>query len=77
MVGDEACRRIHALVAGPLEYLGADATGWDALYRDPSDGRLWERTYPQSERHGGGPPRLTVIHPETARSRYPGALPDV
>jgi hypothetical protein len=31
--------------------------GWVTLYQDPRDGRFWERTYPQGEMHGGGPPQ--------------------
>jgi hypothetical protein len=70
VVGDPVCHRVKALVSGPLERIAADETGWDTLYRDPSDGRLWEHTYPQSELHGGGPPRLTVIDPVTAQVKY-------
>ncbi|MGZ5170952.1 MAG: Imm27 family immunity protein, partial [Burkholderiales bacterium] len=34
---------------------------WLRLYKDPTDGRLWELTYPHSEMHGGGPRILRVI----------------
>jgi hypothetical protein len=68
--GDSGCRRIEWLVSERLKRLGADASGWDVLYRDPRDGRLWELTYPNSAMHGGGPPRLTVISPDAAARKY-------
>ncbi|MBI2735202.1 MAG: hypothetical protein HYX38_01410 [Rhodospirillales bacterium] len=58
MVADEICKRIETLVANYLDVLGVDASGWDTLYRDPNDSRLWELVHPQSELSGGGPPEL-------------------
>lgn len=52
-----------------LERLGA-AGGWELLYRDPRDGRLWELIYPHSELHGGGPPRLYLLSPAEAQAKY-------
>jgi hypothetical protein len=73
--GDDTTRRIRWLVSRELTRLATDASGWDVLFRDPRDGRLWELTYPESERHGGGPPRLTVVAPEEAITKYgPGAV---
>jgi hypothetical protein len=69
-VADETCRRIHALTQNHLVGLGRDASGWDTLYRDPTDGRLWELTYAQSEVHGGGPPQLRCLSPTEARTKY-------
>jgi hypothetical protein len=46
--------------------------GWETLYQDPSDGRLWERTYPKGEMHGGGPPRLALLTPDEAAMKYDG-----
>ena len=66
--------RIEWLVSERLKRLGADASGWDVLYRDPRDGRLWELTYPMSEMQGGGPPRLTVISRNAAASKYRSAV---
>ena len=70
VVADETCKRIELLVQQHLVLLGSDPSGWDDLYRDPDDGRLWECTWPQSEMHGGGPPRLTCITVDDARSKY-------
>lgn len=64
--GDAACTRIDWLVSKRLERLGSDQTGWETLFRDPRDGRLWELTYPHSGWHGGGPPRLKVITRQAA-----------
>ena len=71
--GAAASRRIHYLVTHRLARLGTDASGWETLYRDPRDNRLWEHTYPQSGMHGGGPPALHVISPQAAAAKY-GAL---
>jgi hypothetical protein len=37
---------------------------------DPDDGRYWERTYPQSEKHGGGPPQLKCLTFQEASKKY-------
>ena len=33
-------------------------------------GRYWERTYPHSDWHGGGPPCLTNITFDAAKEKY-------
>lgn len=70
IVADEICRRIDLLLANRLEKIRTDSSGWNLLLRDPLDGRYWERTYPQSEMHGGGPPMLKVVSLEQAQSKY-------
>lgn len=71
-VADETCERINELVRSHLKRLGHDASGWEVLYRDPDDGRLWELTYPQSELQGGGPPQLRCLTPDEAKKKYGG-----
>jgi hypothetical protein len=70
LVADPTCARIEWLVANHLVLLGADASGWNELYRDPEDERLWELTWPQSEMQGGGPPRLTCLANDVALRKY-------
>jgi hypothetical protein len=72
VVNDEVSERIHWLTLEVLEQLafGPESGGWDTLFRDPGDGRLWERTYPHSEVHGGGPPQLSVVDPAFAERKY-------
>ncbi len=70
IIADDTCRRIEELVNKHLVLLGSDPSGWDDLFRDPDDGRLWERTWPQSEMHGGGPPRLSCLTVDEARRKY-------
>ncbi len=70
VVADPIATRIQWLIGEHLLHLGTDASGWDELYRDPEDGRLWELTLPQSEMHGGGPPRLTCLSIDEARRKY-------
>jgi hypothetical protein len=68
VIADEATRRIELLIKEHLEIVAA--CGWEQLFLDPTDGRFWERTFPKSEMHGGGPPRLTVIDEEKAHIKY-------
>jgi Immunity protein 27 len=72
VVGDANCKRIELLIEHTLRHL-ADSPeygAWESLFEDPSDGRLWERTYPHGEMHGGGPPALRVITQAEAREKY-------
>jgi hypothetical protein len=62
--------RIRWLVANRLAPLGSAAGGWDWLFRDPRDGRLWELTFPLGSLHGPGPRRLAVIDPRRAEEKY-------
>jgi hypothetical protein len=68
--GDAMTARIQWLIAERLERLSDDSGGWEVLYRDPRDGRLWELTYPHGQMHGGGPPRLHLLSPEQASAKY-------
>lgn len=68
--GDETSQRIKWLVAEKLQKVTTDWSGWEVLYRDPADGRYWELTYPQSEMHGGGPPRLFNLSLKKATEKY-------
>jgi hypothetical protein len=66
-------QRIDWLTKHKLQRLARDSSGWEMLYRDPRDGRLWQLTYPKSELHGGGPRRLYVISRHEAAAKYPDA----
>jgi hypothetical protein len=73
---DDVCRRIEHLTTKALVRVAVskDFEPWETLFRDPRDGRLWERTFPQGHLQGGGPPRLAFITPEVATTKY-GPLP--
>jgi hypothetical protein len=70
VAADPVDERIRWLTINRLEPLGTSSDGWDWLFRDPRDGRLWELTYPQGSLHGSGPRRLAVIDREMALARY-------
>jgi len=60
--------RIHWLSKNYLTHI-ADGN-WTALYRDQSDDRYWEYSYPLGYMHGGGPPSLHCISIDEASERY-------
>ena len=72
LIGDPVEERIKDLISRILEKVAVspESGGWESLYRDPSDGRYWELTYPQSEMHGGGPKRLTNLSLSAAVTKY-------
>lgn len=72
---DPVAERIKSLVRDSLVRVGSTVDGWDTLYRDPIDGRLWELIYPQSAMHGGGPPSLVVIAASDAAQKYGAVVP--
>ncbi len=70
VIADATERRIEWLTTQKPQRIMNDWSGWETLYRDPRDGRLWELTYPQSEMHGGGPRRLHILSREAAAAKY-------
>ena len=70
VVADPAEQRIEWLTTQQLERIANDSSGWETLYRDPRDGRLWELTYPRGEMHGGGPRRLHLLSRDEAAAKY-------
>ncbi len=61
VVEDPICQRIRALVKSVLQLVATSPDGWQKLYRDPSDQRHWELSYPESHMQGGGPPMLRFV----------------
>lgn len=43
---------------------------WHILYRCPSTGAYWVKSYPRSELQGGGPPVLLRVPPEEAKAEF-------
>jgi hypothetical protein len=68
--GDAVEQRIFWLISERLVALGSASDGWDWLYRDPRDGRLWELTYPEGSLLGRGPRQLALVLPEVAAAKY-------
>ena len=61
VIADSICERINWLVNNHLQKHSVSKCGWDVLFIDPTDGRYWLLSYPQSHWHGGGPPDLKVV----------------
>ena len=72
VIADETARRIEQLTNSYLRKtaISPEFGAWETLFQDPEDGRYWERTYPRSHTHGGGPPLLRYISREEARTKY-------
>jgi hypothetical protein len=70
VVGDEAEQQIRELI-GRFTRLGERACGWTTLYRNPSDGSFWERTFPRGAMQGGGPAKLTRLTTKQVSELYP------
>ena len=72
MIGDENTSRIEWLLKNVLEEVRCSPVsgGWETLFLDPTDGRYWEHTYPQSYLHGGGPPELIHLSLVEAKQKY-------
>lgn len=72
ILGDNVCKRIEWLIENDLKKIASSPIwgDWETLYFSPSDGRYWERTYPQGHLQGGGPPQLQVILLDDARKKY-------
>jgi len=69
-VFDAVANRINNLIADRLEHVCDDESGWLSLFKDPTDGRYWERSYVQSEQHGAGAPSLAIINETELAGRY-------
>lgn len=67
---DAVANRINELTRTYLTRVAVSESGWENLYRDPADLRLWELTYPQGDMHGGGPPMLRLLSVEEAQGKY-------
>jgi len=70
MVPDASLIRIHTMVATKFEKIADGGGGWETLFRERTDGRLWERFYPSGEIHGGGPESLRRIDMASAEQKY-------
>lgn len=70
VVENDNSKLISNLVSSYLIKVGRDESGWESLYMDPLDERLWELTYPESGQHGGGAPRLDCVSNELENRKY-------
>lgn len=72
MRGDDVCERIEWLIKHELKKIAPSPQwgDWETLFQDPSDGRYWERTYPQGDLQGGGPPQIQGISEDEAKAKY-------
>ena len=69
---DAISERIEWLISHHLQKITDSPQwgAWETLYKDLDDSRYWERTYPQGEMQGGGPPQLRCLATEEAKQKY-------
>lgn len=70
IIADNVSKRIEVLIGKVLKEVSTSGDGWDVLYIDPSDGRYWELTYPDSDSHGGGAPKLSFVTAEQVKTKF-------
>lgn len=61
---------IEERIADGLSKIKMAEGGWGILYKCKSCGAYWEKYYPSSELHGGGPASLHKISAELAKEKY-------
>jgi len=66
VTGDAVSDRVEWLTAERLEKLAENRELLAELYRDPRDGRFWEKILP----FAGGPPTLRVLARASATERF-------
>lgn len=70
MEKDGGWQRIDWLTAECLEEVARSGDGLATLYRDPLDGRYWEKTALRPELGDNSPPCLVLIEAAAAEARY-------
>lgn len=70
VIKDSGCQRVEWLIENHLTFISHDKSGWNALYYDPIDNRLWECIYLHGEMHGGGAPSLRLVDKEYIDENY-------
>ena len=54
-----------------LEKITTDESGWETLFFNKKSNKYWEKTYPNSEFHGGGKPELKEVElTENIKNKY-------
>ncbi|HEU4562087.1 MAG TPA: Imm27 family immunity protein [Longimicrobium sp.] len=67
---DEVTLRIRNLVADSLRKVAGSADGFNQLYQDPRDGRLWELRHLRGRIEPEEPLSLTLVSATEAKERF-------
>ncbi len=70
ITSDDSCERIEWLISKVLKKIATDKSGWEMLYKDPKDNRLWLMYFPQGEMQAGGPPSLRLIIKDEVKLKF-------
>ena len=70
MIEDEVGLRNRSLIESGLQRIATSKDGWEVLYKDVSDGRYWELTYPHGDMQGGGPIALILADRSMLAEKY-------
>jgi hypothetical protein len=68
-VPDKTAKRIEYLISNILKKISVSPE-WTTLYYDESDGRYWEKFYPEYNWRNVGPPSLRNISEIAAKEKY-------
>ncbi len=58
-IADANCKIIELMIENELTKIESSSDGWTSLYKG-RNGEIWELSYPNSNWHGGGPPKLVL-----------------
>ena len=70
IMGDSNCEIIDNMIENDLEKVGDREEGWITLFKEKLTNKFWERIYPDSHMHGGGPPQLELLSKNEVMDKY-------
>lgn len=63
-------KKIDEMIKKQFKKIKSIKGGWLTLYKHTSRDEYWEKFYPDSEAHGGGPPALKKVSDDYVRENY-------
>jgi hypothetical protein len=63
-------REVDIYIDLNLVKVKTDESGWVTLYLHKTTNQYWVQTYPNSEMHGGGQPKLEQVAAAVAKKKF-------